>query len=168
MIVRSVFTVSCPSILRCAFGAHLDVGLAVRPTPCRFIGTVHVSFPRLREDGRLLIKCNRFYKAKTRRAFQTVWRDHILPTLSDSLIGDIKLENVFMNEVRTNDSLHNFKKICKYNPLLHALQWHYCNTWWSKGTTLLPLPCKDPWIGGNNLRSLEWIRISRTEQYGNV
>jgi len=29
----------------CAFGAHLDVGLAQRPSPCRFAGTLHVSFP---------------------------------------------------------------------------------------------------------------------------
>jgi len=27
-------------IMRCAFGAHLDVGLAERQTPCRFIETV--------------------------------------------------------------------------------------------------------------------------------
>jgi len=33
-------------IMWCAFGAHLDVGLEERPAPCRFIGTVHVSFPR--------------------------------------------------------------------------------------------------------------------------
>jgi len=40
-------------IMWCAFGAHLDVGLAERLAPCRFIETVHVSFPRSREDGRL-------------------------------------------------------------------------------------------------------------------
>jgi len=40
-------------IMRCAFGAHLDAGLAERPTPCRSIGTVHVSFPHFREDGHL-------------------------------------------------------------------------------------------------------------------
>jgi len=45
-------------ITRCAFGAHLDVGLAERPTPCRFIGEVHVSFPCFREDGHLLIRRN--------------------------------------------------------------------------------------------------------------
>jgi len=39
-------------IIRCAYCAHLDVGLVERPTPCRFIGTVHVSFPRFREDDR--------------------------------------------------------------------------------------------------------------------
>ena len=43
-------------IMRCAFGAHLDAGLAERPTPCRSIGTVHVSFPHFREDGHL--RCN--------------------------------------------------------------------------------------------------------------
>jgi len=32
-------------MMRCAFGAHLDVGLAERPTTSRFIGTVHVSLP---------------------------------------------------------------------------------------------------------------------------
>jgi len=30
-------------IMRCAFGVHVDVGLAERPTTSRFIGTVHVS-----------------------------------------------------------------------------------------------------------------------------
>jgi len=44
--------------MRCAFGAHLDVGLAERPTPCRFIGTVDISFPHFREDGSLLIRQN--------------------------------------------------------------------------------------------------------------
>jgi len=28
-----------------AFGAHLDVGLAERSTPCRFIGSLHVVLP---------------------------------------------------------------------------------------------------------------------------
>jgi len=40
-------------IMRCAFEAHLGVGLAERPNPCRFVGNVHISFPRFREDGRL-------------------------------------------------------------------------------------------------------------------
>jgi len=40
-------------IMRCAFEAHLDVGLAERPTSCRFVGNVHISFSRFREDGRL-------------------------------------------------------------------------------------------------------------------
>ena len=35
-------------IVWCAFVAHLDVSLAERSTPCRFIGTVHVSFPMKR------------------------------------------------------------------------------------------------------------------------
>ena len=39
-------------IMWCAFGALWDVGLAERPTPCRFTGTVHVSFPCFRKDGR--------------------------------------------------------------------------------------------------------------------
>jgi len=43
-------------IMWCAFGAHLDAGLAERPTPCRFIGTGFDSFPCFREDGRLLIR----------------------------------------------------------------------------------------------------------------
>jgi len=40
-------------IMRCAFGAHLDVGLAERQTPCRFVG--NLTFPSLflGEDGRL-------------------------------------------------------------------------------------------------------------------
>ena len=39
--------------MRCAFGAHLDVGLPERPTPCRFVG--NLAFPSLflEEDGRL-------------------------------------------------------------------------------------------------------------------
>ena len=38
--------------MRCAFGAHLDVGLAERRTPCRFVG--NLTFPSLflGEDGR--------------------------------------------------------------------------------------------------------------------
>jgi len=40
-------------IMRCALAAHLDVSLAERPTPCRLTGTVHVFFPRFREDGHL-------------------------------------------------------------------------------------------------------------------
>jgi len=53
MIIRSVFTVSSIPIMRCAFGAHLDVGLAERQTPCRFVG--NLTFPPLvlEEDGRL-------------------------------------------------------------------------------------------------------------------
>ena len=39
-------------IMRCAFEAHLDVGLAERQTPCRFVGNVHISFTYFREDGR--------------------------------------------------------------------------------------------------------------------
>jgi len=40
-------------IMRCAFGAHLDVNLAERRTPCRFVG--NLTFPSLflGEDGRL-------------------------------------------------------------------------------------------------------------------
>ena len=40
-------------ITRCAFGAHLDVGLAERRTPCRFVE--NPTFPSffLGEDGRL-------------------------------------------------------------------------------------------------------------------
>jgi len=40
-------------IMRCALGAHLDVGLAERRTPCRFVG--NLTFPSLflGEDGRL-------------------------------------------------------------------------------------------------------------------
>jgi len=40
-------------IMRCAFGAHLDVGLPERPTPCRFVG--NLTFPSLflGEDGHI-------------------------------------------------------------------------------------------------------------------
>jgi len=51
----------CLHCANCAFGAHLDVGFVERPTPCRFIKTVHVSYPRFREDGRLSIRRNRWY-----------------------------------------------------------------------------------------------------------
>ena len=37
-------------IMRCAFGAHLDVGLAERRTPCRFVGNLTFF---LGEDGRI-------------------------------------------------------------------------------------------------------------------
>ena len=43
-------------IMWCAFGAHLDVGLAERQTPYRFIRTVRVCFPWFREDDSLLIR----------------------------------------------------------------------------------------------------------------
>ena len=39
-------------IMQCAFGAHLDVGLAERRTPCRFIGNLTFSSLFLGEDGR--------------------------------------------------------------------------------------------------------------------
>ena len=32
-------------IIQCAFGAHLDLCLAERSTPCRFTGTLHISLP---------------------------------------------------------------------------------------------------------------------------
>jgi len=38
-------------IMRCAFGAHLDVGLAERRTPCRFVGNLTFPFLFLGEDG---------------------------------------------------------------------------------------------------------------------
>ena len=40
-------------IMRCTFGAHLDVGLAERRTPCRFVGNLTFPFLFLGEDGRL-------------------------------------------------------------------------------------------------------------------
>ena len=40
-------------IMRCAFRAHLDVGLAERQTPCRFGGNLTFSPLFLGEDGRL-------------------------------------------------------------------------------------------------------------------
>jgi len=49
-------------IIRWAFGAHLDVGLAQRQNPCRFIGTDHVCFPHYREDGRLWRKRTATYE----------------------------------------------------------------------------------------------------------
>jgi len=53
---RSQCPFSVLPIMWCAACAHLDVGLAERPTPCRFIETGFVSFPCFREDGRLLIR----------------------------------------------------------------------------------------------------------------
>jgi len=47
-------------IIRCAFGALVEVVFAERLIPYRFIGTVDVSFPRFREGGRLLIRQNRW------------------------------------------------------------------------------------------------------------
>jgi len=38
-------------IMRCAFGAHLDVGLAERRTPCRFVGNLMFPSLFLGEDG---------------------------------------------------------------------------------------------------------------------
>jgi len=40
-------------IMRCAFGTNLDVGFTKRSTTVRFVGTIHVSLPLSREDGRL-------------------------------------------------------------------------------------------------------------------
>jgi len=47
MIVDSVFTDKTqspvlPPTMLCAFGPRLDVGLAERSTPCRFVGTLNV------------------------------------------------------------------------------------------------------------------------------
>jgi len=50
---RSQYLYCVLPIIWCAFEAHLDVGLAERPAPCRFVENVHISFPRFREDGRL-------------------------------------------------------------------------------------------------------------------
>jgi len=70
-------------IMRCAFGAHLDVGFAERPTPCRFIGTVQVSFPRFREGGRLLIKRNlvrsQHHVQRQQLSEVTMWHDRFTP-----------------------------------------------------------------------------------------
>ena len=38
-------------IMRCAFGAHLDVGLTERRTPCRFVGNLTFPFLIAGEDG---------------------------------------------------------------------------------------------------------------------
>jgi len=40
-------------IMRCAFGAHLDVDLAERRTLCRFVGNLTFSSLFLGEDGSL-------------------------------------------------------------------------------------------------------------------
>jgi len=40
-------------VIRCAFVARLDVGLAKRSTPCRFVGTLMFPPLFLGEDGRL-------------------------------------------------------------------------------------------------------------------
>jgi len=39
-------------IMRCAFGAHIDVGLVKRRTPCRFVGNLTFPCLFLGEDGR--------------------------------------------------------------------------------------------------------------------
>jgi len=39
--------------MRFAFGAHLDVGLAERRTPCSLVGNLTFPSLYLREDGRL-------------------------------------------------------------------------------------------------------------------
>jgi len=41
------------SIMRCASGAQLDVVLAERSIPCKFVGTLHVFLPTFSEDGLL-------------------------------------------------------------------------------------------------------------------
>jgi len=41
------------AIMWCAFGAHLDVGIAERRTPYRFVGNFTFPFLFLREHGRL-------------------------------------------------------------------------------------------------------------------
>jgi len=43
-------------IMRCAFGAHLDVGLAERRTQYRFVGNLTFSSLFFGEDGRLIIR----------------------------------------------------------------------------------------------------------------
>jgi len=50
---RSQYLCCVLPIMRCAFGAHLDVGLPERPTPCRFVGNLTFSSLFLGEDGRL-------------------------------------------------------------------------------------------------------------------
>ena len=40
-------------IIRCACGAHLDVGLAQQRSPCRFVGTLRVPFP----DVGIVLQC---------------------------------------------------------------------------------------------------------------
>mmetsp|Transcript_29898 Transcript_29898/g.43729 ORF Transcript_29898/g.43729 Transcript_29898/m.43729 type:complete len:110 (+) Transcript_29898:273-602(+) len=41
------------SIMRCASGAQLDVVLAERSIPCKFVGTLHVFLPTFSQDGLL-------------------------------------------------------------------------------------------------------------------
>jgi len=65
--------------MRCAFGAHIDVGLAERPTPCRFILTVRVSIRRFREDGRPLMRPIAGYEPCTAL--------FLLPTKIDALVA---------------------------------------------------------------------------------
>jgi len=46
-------------IMRCVFGAHLDVGLAERQTPCRFIETMRRFLPSFQGRWPSLIRQNR-------------------------------------------------------------------------------------------------------------
>jgi len=47
--------------MRCAFGAHVDVGLAERQTPCRFIETVRRFLPSFQGRWPSLIRRNRYF-----------------------------------------------------------------------------------------------------------
>jgi len=53
-------------IMRCAFGAHLDVGLAERQTRADSLKLCDISFPQSREDGRLNLYKGRQQKCRDR------------------------------------------------------------------------------------------------------
>jgi len=50
-------------IIRCAFDAHLDVGLAQQRSPCRFVGTLHFPFPDVGEGGRFWLNAIAAFRA---------------------------------------------------------------------------------------------------------
>jgi len=52
--------------MRCAFGAHLDVGLAERQTRADSLKLCDISFPQSREDGRLNLYKGRQQKCRDR------------------------------------------------------------------------------------------------------
>jgi len=58
-VLQCVFS-EIPYLLRCVFGAHLDVGLAERQTPCGFIETVQRLLPSFQGGWPSLIRRNRF------------------------------------------------------------------------------------------------------------
>ena len=90
VVVRSVFDLSCPAFgapffLYCvAFGAHLDVGLAQRPSSWRFVQTLHDSLYRRSEGRSSLI---RYFCSFQTRTQLTDWESYIFEILHTSSTG---------------------------------------------------------------------------------